>query len=526
MPDEQGVIFTRRASGLVRELSWFDVFVFVVAGPAASGVIFYSVSTAADFPGASLPLAFLVGLLIFFPITLLVALSSATMPRSGGLYIAVSRVLGPTIGYLSAWLLFVGYGISSGVLSYIVIGLIGSGFSTAGLGSGLEGLVRVGSLMQTQLWQTVGGALCVVLFWWIAYKGIRKMKSIMRAIFFIPLVATVIAVVWFFLSGGIESVASSFNQAWGAGAFEAIQARAAALGWTTSEFSLSSTVSALIVVIWAYTSITIINYAGGEIKTPKTSMVRGFMAGTIFVGLFYMVIVFSVYRAFGSFIGSYDFLHDNNPEVLQEIMGGLVQPSIPFYFMSIAGNVWFGLVIAVSIALWFANSILPGFLANSRLAFAMSMDKSFPPALSAVNRRTGSPTNAVHLNAVFCFLGVLMMTLSVNVILSVLTFTVFFIFWPFGLSAMLLPYHKPEIYERSPVKWELGGIPLMTILGAFTFAAGWFFLFLSFRNFEPTIMLSLIALMLVGLIVYLYQQHRNRAEGVDVSKIYSQVPPE
>ncbi len=193
MPDEQGVIFTRRASGLVRELSWFDVFVFVVAGPAASGVIFYSVSTAADFPGASLPLAFLVGLLIFFPITLLVALSSATMPRSGGLYIAVSRVLGPTIGYL---------------------------------------------------------------------------------------------------------------------------------------------------------------------------------------------------------------------------------------------------------------------------------------------------------------------------------------------SAMLLPYHKPEIYERSPVKWEVGGVPLMTILGAFTFAAGWFFLFLSFKNFSPTIMLSLIALMLVGLIIYLYQQRRNRAEGVDVSKIYSQVPPE
>ncbi len=180
MPDEQGVIFTRRASGLVRELSWFDVFVFVVAGSAASGVIFYSVSTAADFPGASLPLAFLVGLLIFFPITLLVALSSATMPRSGGLYIAVSRVLGPTIGYLSAWLLFVGYGISSGVL---------------------------------------------------------------------------------------------------------------------------------------------------------------------------------------------------------------------------------------------------------------------------------------------------MMSLSVNVILSVLTLTVFFIFWSFGLSAMLLPYHKPEIYERSPVKWEVGGVPLMTILGAFTFAA-------------------------------------------------------
>jgi len=524
MSDEQGVIFTRRASGLVRELSWFDVFIFVVAGPAASGVIFYSVSTAADFPGASLPLAFLIGLLIFIPITLLVAITSATMPRSGGLYIAVSRVLGPTLGYLSAWLLFVGYGISSGVLSYIVVGLIGSGFSTAGLGSGIGWLADLGGAMQTPLWQTIGGAVCVALFWSVAYKGIRKMKAIMRAIFFIPLVATIIAVIWFFVNSG--GVAESFNQAWGAGAFQLIQTRASELGWSSPGLSLPSTFSALIVVIWAYTSITIINYAGGEIKTPKTSMIRGFMIGTVFVGLFYVVIVLSVYRAFGSFIGSYDFLHDNHPEVLRGIMGGLIQPSVPFYFMSLAGNVWFGLIVSVSIALWFANSILPGFLANSRLAFAMSMDKSFPEALSAVNRRTGSPTNAVHLNAVFCFLGVLMMLLEVNVILSILTLTVFFIFWPFGLAAMLLPYHKPEIYERSPVKWEIAGLPVMTILGAFTFGVGWLFIYLAFRNFSPTIMMSLIALMFVGLVVYLYQQNKNRREGIDVGQIYSQVPPE
>ncbi len=526
MSDEQGVIFTRRASGLVRELSWFDVFIFVVAGPAASGVMFYSVSTAADFPGASLPLAFLIGLIIFLPITLLVAISSATMPRSGGLYIAVSRVLGPTLGYLSSWLLFVGYGISSGVLSYLLVGLVGSAFSTAGLGSGIGWLATAGGAMQTPLWQTIGGVLCVGLFWVVAYKGIRKMKAMMRAIFFIPLVGTVIAVIWFFVSG--SDVASSFDLAWGEGAFEAIRAGARASDWQEPGLSLLSTFKALLVVIWAYQSITIINYAGGEIKTPKTSMLRGFMIGTVFVGLFYVVIVLSVYRAFGGFIGSYDHLFDTNPELLREIMGGLVQPSVPFYFMSLAGNVWFGLVVAVAIALWFANSILPGFLANSRLAFALSMDKSFPQALSAVNRRTGSPTNAVHLNAAFCLLGVLLMRLEVDVILSILGLTSFFIFWPFGLAAMLLPYHKPEIYERSPVKLELFGVPVMTILGAFTFGVGWFFIYvcLTVENFSPTVMLSLIAFMIAGLIVYLYQQNRNRREGIDVSQIYSQVPPE
>lgn len=526
MNNNEGVIFTRRASGLVRELSWFDVFIFVIAGPAASGVMFYSVSTAADFPGASLPLAFLIGLLIFLPIMLLVAITSATMPRSGGLYIPTSRVLGPTMGYISSWLLFVGYGISSGVLGYLVVGLIGSGFSTAALSSGVAWLANIGNAMQTSTGQLVGGIIWVLLFWYIAYNGIRKVKNIMRVAFFIPLIGTVIAVVWFFLSGGVDSVSAAFNQTWGAGAFQAIEQKAVELGWKAESFSWGATISSLIVVIWAYASITIINYAGGEIKTPKTTMIKGFMLGTGFVGLFYVVIVVAAYKAFGNFIGYYDFLFDNHPQVLAGIMGETVKPSIPFYFMSIAKNVWFGLVIAISIALWFANSILPGFLANSRLAFALSMDKSIPKSLAKVNRKTGSPTNAVHLNALFCFLGVLIMLLSVNVILSILTLTTFFIFWPYGLSAMLLPYHKPEIYERSPVKWEIFGIPVMSILGAFTFIVGWFFIYLSIRNFSPAIMLTLIAIMLIGLVIYLIQQNKNKKEGVDVSKIYSQIPPE
>jgi amino acid transporter len=526
MDTDKGIIFTRRASGLVRELSWFDVFVFVVAGPAASGVTFYSVSTAADFPGASLPLAFLVGLAIFLPVTLLVAITSATMPRSGGLYIAVSRVLGPTIGYLSAWLLFIGYGISSGVLGYIVVGLMGSAFSTAALSSQIGWLARLGEIMQMSHWQLVGGGLWVGLFWLIAYRGIRKVKSMMRAMFFIPLGGTLIAIVWFFLSGGPEGVAASFNSTWGAGAFQAVIQKASELGWTSQSFSIAGTVKALIVVIWAYASITIINYAGGEIKTPKTSMIRGFTIGTLFVGIFYVIIVQSVYQAFGPFIASYDFLYDQHPEVLSGIMGGLVKPSVPFYFMAVAGNVWFGLVIALTVALWYANSILPGFLANSRLAFALSMDKSFPKALSAVNRRTGSPTNAVHLNAVFCLVGVLIMMLSVDAILSILTITTFFVFWPFGLSAMLLPYHKREIYDRSPVQWSVFGVPAMTILGGFTFLVGWFFIYLSLRNFSIPVMITLIGVMLAGLVVYLYQQARNREEGVDVESIYSQIPPE
>ncbi len=48
--EQKEVIFTRRASGLVRELSWVDVFIFVIAGPAASGITYFSVARAADYP--------------------------------------------------------------------------------------------------------------------------------------------------------------------------------------------------------------------------------------------------------------------------------------------------------------------------------------------------------------------------------------------------------------------------------------------------------------------------------------------
>jgi hypothetical protein len=66
----------------------------------------------------------------------------------------------------------------------------------------------------------------------------------------------------------------------------------------------------------------------------------------------------------------------------------------------------------------------------------------------------------------------------------------------------------------------------MTILGGITFIAGWFFLYLSMENFDPAVMLTLIGIMMIGLIIYLVQQNKNRKERVDTDKIYSQIPPE
>ena len=86
--EQKEVIFTRRASGLVRELSWVDVFIFVIAGPAASGITYFSVARAADYPGGSIPLGFVIGLVMFLPICALIAMTSAIRMGTGPVYLA------------------------------------------------------------------------------------------------------------------------------------------------------------------------------------------------------------------------------------------------------------------------------------------------------------------------------------------------------------------------------------------------------------------------------------------------------
>jgi APA family basic amino acid/polyamine antiporter len=525
--EQKGVVFTRKASGLVRELSWVDVFIFVIAGPAASGITYFSVARAADYPGGSIPLGFVIGLAMFVPICALIAMTSAMMPRSGGLYVTVSRVVDPTVGYLCGWMFFVGYGLTIGVLSYVVMGIMGGMFQIAGLAGGMDFLTRAGYVMQTVLGRLISGIIWLAFFWAVMIRGIRSIKKVMRIIFAIPLLATGIIVVSFLVSGP-QSAANLFDATWGAGTFDAVKQAAQSLGWGFPSFSWPETVNALMVVIWAYVAIEAISFAGGEIKQPKTSMMRGFLWGCIAVGVMYVVVSFASYYPFKEFIGAYDFLYDDHPEVLKEIFpgGAAIPPSVPFYAASIMRSKILGLLVSASIALWYANTILPCFLANSRLAFAMAMDKAMPDAIASVNPRTGSPTWAVHITGLFALLGILIQALNIGTILGILNITALFIFWAFGLAGMLLPFLKPEIYERSPVRWKWFGVDLIVILGMITFVEGWFFLFLSAMEFNRAILLVTLFVLFLGMVIYLVQQRKNVREGVDISRIYSQIPPE
>jgi len=194
---ETPLVFTRKTSGLVKGLSWKDIFILVVSAPAGSGILYYSVSTASSYPGGNVGVSFLIGMALFLPVIFLAALGSYMIPRSSSLYVLVSRAVNPAMGFLSSALFFVGYTLSIGVVAYVVTRLFGGILANFGVITDSVFFQDFGALLQTPIWSTVGGCFLVILTWLIVLRGVVVFRNIMRILFYVTMLAIIIAIIMF-----------------------------------------------------------------------------------------------------------------------------------------------------------------------------------------------------------------------------------------------------------------------------------------------------------------------------------------
>jgi amino acid transporter len=517
------VVFARRASGLVRELTFQDVFLWAFAAQAASGWTFYSVRMAYSHPGSSAFLAFFITSLILLPLAIAIALLSIAMPRAGGGYVWVSRIINPTIAFWAAWIMVIGWGVAVGLLGFVVTGLFGGALIMGGVAGLGPAFISAGEALGTTLWQTVGGIAWVIFFWVVSLAGIRAVKWVERVLIYLPLIASALSLAY--LVGMAGRVPELFNSMWGSNAYQKIidAAAKAPNGWTFPSFSWSATIGALFIPFWAWTAFDAICYVSGEVKSPTKTFKYAYVPGYIFCMFLYCFAAWAVYYAYGDFIGAYVYLFNKHPDVLKGIMPA-VTPSVPFLAGSLTGSPWMGMIIGVLTCLWYANSILPIFLVCSRVLFAAAFDRAIPEKFSEVNAR-GAPTWASHITAIWGIAGVLITAYGISAVLGVVDFTMFNFFWLYGLAALLLPYLKPEIFKRSPIQWSVGGIPVISIVGALSIAAGFVATFIGIMEFDATIMAFMSVAIAIGCIIYAWKQAKNVKEGVDISKIYSEIPP-
>lgn len=285
-----------------------------------------------------------------------------------------------------------------------------------------------------------------------------------------------------------------------------------------------------LIVIWAYNGIEMACYAGSEIQNPNKNIIKGFLWGWFGVSLIYISLSFIVFKPFGDFISAFDYVSNHLEQSKTLLPANLLsaKPSIPFYIISISKLPILGLCLALLIVLWFANSIPPIFLSTSRIIFAMSMDRAIPELFSRYNKTNGAPTWSTHIVAFIAILGVFFQTFNVTIVMGATMFCTFFIFWLYGLTGILLPFKKPEIYRQLPTKGSLFGLPLITISGFLTFFFGWFFVLITLKEVVQSfiIMGVLSGIITLSMILYWYQQRKNQKNGISTELIYSQLPPE
>jgi len=96
-------LFVRNSTGLVRTASALDATIFnaVISAPIGSTLAWSIFFTLVAFPGADPVGVLIITLIINIPVLIMFALLGASMPRVGGDYVWVSRVLSPPLALIS-----------------------------------------------------------------------------------------------------------------------------------------------------------------------------------------------------------------------------------------------------------------------------------------------------------------------------------------------------------------------------------------------------------------------------------------
>ena len=541
MPEKQE-IFVRRASGLVRELSWFDVLIWSMAGPAASGMTYYAVKMLGDPTayGGNEVLAFFLAGLMFLPVVIAAMAIASSFPRSSSLYVFVSRVVHPILGYIPFWYYIVmSLTLSAGFLMVLGIKAMAGAIAVAAIGSSNSHLLGIAKTLTDPMTGFYISVLMIVVLWIFNYFGVKTIKWSMRIITIIPLAITIF-VLGGMLFKGPDAAMHGFNQIFGAGAAQQVMNAAfkgGNYGGTTIDplVSLSvgvGTYGMLLWTLWAWSAVEGVTFVGSEVKNPGKSYIKGYIAGWIAVMILYVANAAIVpWSGNYDFLAAYSYLASNYPDVLTNMFPafqGMYPPagSVPF----VAALIWptpaVAILIGIAYFLWYFNTSAVLWVGAVRGFFSLAFDRLLPQKMTEVSPRWAAPTWANHVTAIMAFLGALlglMDSMGSNLAtgaLAVLDFGSLIFIWPVGLGMLMVPWWKPELYKRMTIQSKA----LLATVGVIMFILGWWMMLLT-AYYDMTIQIINATIGGIGIIIFVLMVAHNKKKGIPVDKVFSEIPP-
>jgi amino acid transporter len=524
-------IYTRQATGLVRDIGVGSNIALNVSFISLPLAVLVATQAPEAFPGSSpFWVTVICALLCFVPV-LLYGLFMAVMPRSGGDYVFVSRTLHPWIGFAANFNITAWYLLVIAYFGYLLAPFgFSSAFTTLGAATNNHTFLHWGATLGTSKWWGFAiGAVTLVLVAGLMSLSLRRALQIFKVLFYVSLVSVVLSVILLLIHGRSDFVAAVTRFG---GNYQGIINAAHKAGYKGGGgFSFKETVLAMPLAFASFGYAIVTTYAGGEVRSARTRGLRGMLYSLAISAVLVALLMGLASRTFGNnFLGSATYLSDNGSKAYP-----FGSPAFFFFFVAMLtkSRILIAL-ISLSFIVAFVVALPATFLIATRNMFAWSFDRILPDKVSEVNPKTHSPivANVITLAATLVYLVLIIWGSSKFLeifytagLAEILTFFVV------AVAGIAFPYLRRSLYEASPIRRSIAGIPLISLIGVASvaiYALFWWPLAttnaLGANTTTGWVATGIIAG--IGIVFYPISFLLNKRRGVDLSLAFKQLPPE
>lgn len=521
-------LFLRNATGLVRELTAFDAFNLVFSAVLVP-IGFMEVMAFAPmfWPRANLFLSFLLAAPLVICFGLVYLYFTVLMPRSGGDYIWISRTLSPFLGFV------VNVSLTYVFLSWVALNFMLIPKVLAPALAYVAGIKAGWLASPGNLEIVIVITVLTILYAFLVMRGVRPMARFMFVSFIIVWIGVIVMVVILALASHAGFI-KSWNTNAGTGlSYTGIMAKAKGLGFSSAGgIGWAATLYAMVYAFNVYTGFQWTGYFAGEIKNVRrtaTTSIFGALAASI-IG--YSLLSLLVYKFFGfKFLGSLVYLGFG---------GGASHVTLPFapYLPQLLKFLPIGRGFQIALVLTYILTIVwwtpTGYMLGTRNVFAWSFDRLAPEWLTNVSDRFHTPVAAT------VFVAVVIEILNLLNIFSNLGGWLLSIIWVLGVAfvvvsfaAAWMPWHKPELHAQA-AGWSrrrLLGIPVITLVATVSGVSWGFVVWAAFSTgFGGSLtlrpMLESSAVPILAIVWYIGVRLYRRSQGVNLTRMFQEIPPE
>ncbi len=539
-------LFVRKATGLVRSWSVFDAFVYAFFSINLITLGLYSFSQMYYFEGGMINALIISAVFIFFEVIVYAGLI-AVMPRSGGDYVWQSRILGGAVGFILAvtgwwfilWLWVPLYGdMFRHIVLVPILGILGAKdaalwFAGTNHGAFVASLI---TLAVVSVFIALGMKTYAKIQKYSFYGGILGL--------FIVIVLLLTGSNAAFKAGLDANAAAMFGAQ--PGVYDATVALGTEAGAVTPFAGGGLSLAVFLVLpymvffnLWPNWGATLYGEVRGATDFKRNVAGMGWALGI--TTLLAVILLYAISRTIG-----WDFYVQAGAAWWNYAWGYTdVPPALPvwpypaLFAAFLTSNRLLQLIVVVLMSLWWFGWSGTVFLSSTRVIFAAAFDRLLPEKVAEVDERTGTPIYALLLMVIPSVLVAFLFSYNIanfQTLTLCSTLVIAVTYLGTTISAILLPYVKPDLYKASPIaKYNVLGIPLITVAGVIF---GGFLVFLLYEwILDPnglygigisntSSVIYMLSMYVLAAIIYFGFKSARKRQGIDMDKVQAEIPVE